>query len=158
MSKWGCWCYGRQKTKTGGVLSVLRFIRFWNDKVRAKEKTYMLKTLSPKQRERTKSDRGCLQRIKCDTGIKDRDDKSKKSSWLKFWSNQPHRPLILVYQTTHMKRNWSDSSGISLVRNESSWWSCRYNKRLKSSYNWSVVSTTDGKKTMGSGRLIYNCR
>ena len=56
-----------------------------------------------------------------------------------------------THNSVRRKRNWSDSSGSSLDKGDVSRWVCKKIKRMKSSYRWSVVSTVNGTKTIGSG-------
>ncbi len=63
--------------------------------------------------------KGRLGRMKRDSSIKDRYDKSRGIEILMseaFAKINPTDPLILAQQVARRKRNWSDSSGISLGR------------------------------------------
>jgi hypothetical protein len=74
--------------------------------------------------------------MKHGSGIKGGEDESNGIEILiseSFVEINPTDPLILVYQATQRKQNWSDSSGISLPRTDYSRLACRNNKRLKSS-------------------------
>jgi hypothetical protein len=76
-----------------------------------------------KNREGAKSGTGRLEQMKLSNGINDRDDKSNGIEILvseSFSKIKPTDPLMLTYQTTQRKRNWSDSSGISLDKTDSS--------------------------------------
>ena len=60
---------------------------------------------------------------------------------------------ISSFDSRLVKRNWSDSSDNSLVKTDTSRWSCKKNKQMKSSYKQPEVSTANGKKAIRFGRF-----
>jgi hypothetical protein len=89
-----------------------------------------------KTREGAKCVVGLLEWMKHGRGIKGRNDKSRGMEILMteaFAKINPTDPLILAKQAEREKRNWPDSSGITLARPDASRWASRINKRRKSS-------------------------
>ncbi len=54
---------------------------------------------------------------------------------------KPTTPFKLAKHEARRKWNWSDSSDNSLVKADGSWWECKNNRRINSSYKRPVVST-----------------
>jgi hypothetical protein len=117
-----------------------------------------VKTQNRLREHQTLSLVGLLERMKRDSGIKDRDERSSGIEILMadaFAKIKPTDPLRLtnLWQSAWRKQNSSDSSGSSLSRADASRWVCKKSKRMKSSYIPPEVFTVNGRNTIGSGRF-----
>ena len=64
-------------------------------------------------------------------------------------TTRPTAPFKLAKHKVVRKRNWSDSSGNSLVKTDASRRGCQNMRRINSSYKRPVVSTVTGMKPIG---------